>query len=443
MQEKLNLTPDEWEPPLLVLIGMGMNEEDLSAKALRWIERAEVLAGGKRHLDCFAHHPGVKLPLQSTLDQFLPELESISRERRTAVLASGDPFFFGIARRLVNRFGKERLLAIPNITSVQAFFSRMGESWEDVKVVSLHGRKDSHEQEAGWLRSIRNRLKVAFLTDPRRTPAWIASRLVEAGMGDRVLLIAEDLGLPTERIRKLSPQEAAQTEFSPLNLVAVFPPVARAEAGVGSGTGEGEGEAEGGVARLESAPVMGLPESAFRRQAGLITKMEIRAVALAHLQLKPDLVMWDLGAGSGSVSIEASRIAPLKQVFAVEKNEQRYRDILENIRRFQCFEVRAVHGNVVEVMKDLPDPDRVFIGGGGADLPEMLRRTAERLKPSGRVVLTAVALETLECAMSFWRGQSFDFSVTQVQVNRSAPIGESLRLDALNPVFIITAWPRT
>lgn len=170
----------------------------------------------------------------------------------------------------------------------------------------------------------------------------------------------------------------------------------------------------------------------------MITKMEVRAVVLALLHLEPGLVLWDLGAASGSVSIEAARLVALKEVIAVEKQVPRYEALRRNIKAYGVAEVRAVHGTAREVLAELPDPDRVFIGGSGNDLPEVLQQVSERLRAGGRVVQTAVTLDTLESARSFWSGKPFEVSITQLQVNRSVPIAESLRFEALNPVFILS-----
>jgi precorrin-6B C5,15-methyltransferase / cobalt-precorrin-6B C5,C15-methyltransferase len=416
---------NEWRPPLVLLVGLGMGRDDLSVKMLRWLQCAEVLAGGKRHLDLFPEFSGEKIPLESSLDEFVESVKDISEQKRTAVLASGDPLYFGIGRRLVTALGRERVIAFPNITSIQTLFSCLGEPWEDVKVLSLHGRARS-AQSTEWLRAVRSSSRVALFTDPHYHPGWIAEQLLDAGISDRLLIVGEDLGLPTENIRRVSLEEAGTIDFSPLNVVVVAAedPVSRPGATV------------------QSLPIFGLPESAFEHDAGMITKMEVRAVALAHLQLEPGLVMWDLGAGSGSVSIEAARIAPLKQVIAVEKNLKRYEALKQNVKALGALEIQTVHGSVLEVIDQLPEPDRVFIGGGGGELRELLPQVAERLRPAGRVVQTVVALDTLEAIRSFWRGKPVELSITQLQVNRSAAIAQSLRFEALNPVFVVSVWSK-
>jgi precorrin-6B C5,15-methyltransferase / cobalt-precorrin-6B C5,C15-methyltransferase len=419
---KRQLEPGSWQPPLLVLIGMGMGKDDLGGRALRWIERAEILAGHKRFLEYFAEHPGRKMLFQSPLEDTLPHLEQMSRSYRTVVLASGDPLFFGVGRRLVELIGRDRVLVLPNITTVQALFAHLAEPWNGVRVHSLHGR-----EEREWLRDLHQYSKLVLFTDPEHNPAWIARRLLDAGFDDRYLVVAQDLGLATECVDAVSLEDALERTFSPLNLVAVL----QRDGFEAGRTGEDQG---GG------SVVLGLPDESFGHQAGLITKMEIRAVVLANLQLQPDLILWDLGAGSGSVAIEAARLAPLRQVLAVEKDAARFRDLSSNVKRFQCGEVVAIHGSAPDALQGLPDPDRVFIGGSGGHLQAILQAVTARLRPHGRVVQTAVTLATLEQAHAFWREKSFQINITQLQVSRSAPIENSLRLAALNPVFVITAW---
>ena len=422
IHDRSRLDPGSWHPPLLVLVGMGMGKADLGEKALSWIRHAEVLAGGGRHLDEFPEHGGERIPIDSSLDAFLHRVAQASKDRRTVVLASGDPLFFGIGRRLVRAVGEDRVLVLPNITSVQAFFSRLAEPWEDVRVFSLHGRSGSHAGMS-WLDELTCCDRMVLFTDPGHTPEWIARELIREGFRDRFLVVAEDLGLPGEKVRRFSLEEHLDGRFSPLNLVGVFR----------------EPGSPGVQEPLPRLPVFGLPEEIFSHEAGLITKLEIRAVVLALLGLERGLVLWDLGSGSGSVSIEACRIASLGKIFAVERNKARYRDLVENVRRFGCRTVRPVHGSAADVMNRLPDPDRVFIGGSGPDLVEILNQAASRLRPGGRVVQTAVTLDTLEAARSFWQNRSFDMSVLQLQVNRSVPIGSSMRLHALNPVFVVKA----
>lgn len=415
----------DWIPPLIAVIGMGVSPGDLSATALEWIASAQVLAGGKRHLDFFPEHPGERITLGAPISEYIDLIGAVSQTKRTAVLASGDPLFFGIGRALAGAFGTGRLHILPNVTSVQALSARLCEPWGELQTLSLHGRG-----ELGRVGRIVEKLKcgekVAVFTDSKHTPEWIAKNVLESG-GTGTMVIAEDMGTPAERIRKFTLDQAARGDgggVSPLNIVLLEPVEANENTSIGP------------------RQVFGLLENEFEREGGLITKMEVRAVVLAALRLQPGLTLWDIGAGTGSVSIEAARITQLKQAFAVEKEESRYLQILDNIHRFRTPRVSAICGSAPATLEKLPDPDRVFIGGGGSGeaLLKILRVVSERILPGAVVVQTVVLLETLGDVKRFWTERGFQVSVTQLQASRSVAIGKNLRLEALNPVFIISAW---
>jgi precorrin-6Y C5,15-methyltransferase (decarboxylating) len=152
------------------------------------------------------------------------------------------------------------------------------------------------------------------------------------------------------------------------------------------------------------------------------------------------LVLWDIGAGSGSVAIEASRVTNLQQVVAVEKDPERFQQLQQNIQEFGSGDLVAVHGAAPEALSELTDPHRVFIGGSGGNLTAIMDEVSRRLQPRGRVVQTAVTLDSLNEILSFWRDRGWQVSVSELQVSRSVPIGNSVRLEALNPVFIVSSW---
>ncbi len=417
------LKPKDWKPPLIAAIGVGIGPQCLGTLALEWISEAQVLAGGSRNLELVPEYAGEKLPLKSPLSESLEEIARISATKRIAVLCSGDPMFFGIGSTLADKFGRERLVVVPNITSVQALCARVCESLDKIDTVSFHGRKG--ETGIGRvLDSLAGGRKVAVITDPEHMPQWIARELARSPYSECKLTIGEDLGAPTERVRSFSPLDAADEEFSPLNVILVQP----AEHVVKPDK------------RVDPGPIFGFGEEEFERQAGMITKMEVRAVALALLQPGPGQTLWDIGAGTGSVSIEAARIARLDRVFAVEKNRSRYINLLQNLERFGVSGVQAVCAGASEAIGAFPDPDRVFIGGSGDDLGTVLESVAQRLLPGGRVVQTVVLLQTLEKVIAFWKDRDFEVSIVQLQANRSVPTGSSLRFEALNPVFIVSAW---
>ena len=245
-----------------------------------WIGAAQILAGSARHLAPFGEHTGEKLSFKSPLSESVEEIGRVSNTRRIAVICSGDPLFFGIGKTLAKRFGGERLVIIPNITSVQTLCAAICEPWDSVEAVSFHGQRGEGDMER-VLEILQRGRKAAVLTDPQHTPQWIARELIQRGESQCRLIIGEDLGTESERVRSFLPPEAACLEFSPLNVLLIKPenPVAGAD--------------------RADAPrrVFGFAEEAFERDAGMITKMEVRAVVLASLQLERGQVLWDLWGG--------------------------------------------------------------------------------------------------------------------------------------------------
>ncbi len=408
---------DAWQPPLIALIGFGMCREDLGRTAEKWVARAEVLVGGRRMLAAFPEHPGERMVIGSPLGALLDDVADISRRQRVAVLAAGDPLFFGIGRRLVDRVGAQRLMVVPNVTAVQSLFARLAIPWDGVRVHSVHGRDNGR-----WLDDLAKGRCVVLLTDPRHHPAWVARKVMQAGLAVGEVVVGENLGSQAERVLRMDLGTVAERDFEALNVTVLFPR-------------GGASEDKDATAPTE-LPVMGIDDEMFRHGRGLITKVEIRAIVLARLQLRCRQVLWDLGAGSGSVAIEAARMAALSRVAAVEKDEGRYRDLESNIRRFGCHNVRAYHGYAEDVVERLPSPDRVFIGGGSGNLEDLLAKVRCRLKPGGRVVQTAVTFDTLERVRSFWQDCGRPVDIVEAQISRSVPILNTQRLEALNPIFI-------
>jgi precorrin-6Y C5,15-methyltransferase (decarboxylating) len=277
----------------------------------------------------------------------------------------------------------------------------------------------------GLVDHVRGRAKVCLFTDETNTPAAIARALLEAGLQDYRAVLCEDLGGPAERIRRLTLAELAAVDAHPLNTLILLGPETASPA---------------------TEPVAwspGLPEDAFdqrKPKLGLITKREVRVLSLARLRLRPDSVLWDIGAGSGSVSIEAARLAPRGRVFAVEKNAEDVEIVRANVARFDVPHVAAVHARAPEGLDGLPDPDAVFVGGSGGALAEILAIAAKRLRPGGRIVVNAITLETLHEAVQSYRQLGLAHEAILVSVARSKPLLEMMSFEALNPVYIVTAW---
>ncbi|MBE2887725.1 precorrin-6y C5,15-methyltransferase (decarboxylating) subunit CbiE [Geobacter anodireducens] len=396
----------------IYLVGAGIEGwEGFGSKALEVINEAEVLIGHRRHLDTFPEFKGKKQEL-GDLSILLEQLKNT--DKRTVVLGSGDPNFFGIARFLLRNLSKDRIEIFPNVTSVQYAFARIKEPWDDAIFVSVHGR---------GLKPAVDRIvaaeKVAVLTDKVNTPAAIARELIERGAEGYEAWLCEDMGTPAEKFTRTDVRGLLDITASELNILILV---------------------KAWEPQLAQYPVMGIADDEFATAKKLITKQEVRAVTLAKLRLQDDLVMWDIGAGSGSVSIEASNLMPNGRLFALERNPQYVTFLRENLKKFVARNVVLVEAFAPEGLDDLPDPDRVFIGGSGGMLEEIIEAVDRRLKPEGVIVLNAVTLDTLTKAVEFLEDHGYLVEVACVNVAKTRGLTEYKMFEAQNPVYIISAW---
>ena len=290
----------------VTIIGIGMTLEDLTAKHLKIIEAADILVGGKRLLNLFKDSRAQKKVIGKDIDGVVKFVRQGMKKHKIVVIASGDPLFFGIGRRLVNAIGDRNIRIFPNISSVAAAFARIKEPWDDVRVISLHGRKN----EPRLFKSLEEEDTIAVLTDPKNNPAWLAGRLLENQFLNYKICVLESLGSVSEKISWYTLAEAVGMEFTDPNMVVLQ------RSSIGTGKKE----------RL----VLGAPDSWYDHHKGLITKSEIRAITLSKLRLASEHILWDLGAGSGSVGMEASLIIKKGKIFAVEKKSERIEHIKNN-----------------------------------------------------------------------------------------------------------------
>jgi precorrin-6Y C5,15-methyltransferase (decarboxylating) len=403
----------------LVVIGIGHDgAAGLSAEARAHVAAARVLAGGRRHLAFFPEWAGERLVIDADLEALVGRLRERYAAERTVVLASGDPLFYGIGRLLLQSFPREELVFLPHVSAVQLAFARVKETWHDARVVSLHGRPPEALRPAVEAREA----KIAVLTDGRNSPAAVADFLRRHGAAeDYALWVCENLGGPDERVSRHAPARLGDEPFSPLNVVVLL----RERA-----------------APVRDVPLLGIPESALLHRAGprgLITRREVRLLALCYLELRPDDVLWDVGAGSGSVAIEAARLSSGLRAFAVERDGEAFGQLEANVARLGAGRVRAVRAEAPEGLADLPDPDAVFVGGSGGRLADILAAAARRLKPGGRIALNCVTLENLARGWDGLREQGLEPEATSVQLAHSRPLG---RLHCLEPdslIFILRA----
>ena len=395
----------------IYLVGAGIvGWEGFGAKALEVVSEAEVMIGHQRHLDIFPEFTGTKMVL-GALSDLLDFLKKT--DLKVAILASGDPAFFGISRFLLRNLPKDRIEIFANVTSMQYAFSRIKEPWDDAIFVSVHGRGMHAAVD-----KIISAEKACILTDKVNTPAAIANELIERGAEGYEAWLCEDLGMDTEKFTRTDVRGLLELKPSDLNiliLIKTYEP------------------------NLKQYPLIGIDDEEFQTSKKLITKQEVRAVTLSKLQLQDDLVMWDIGAGSGSVSIEASNLLPNGRIFALERNPQCVAFINENLQKFCTRNVKLIEAYAPDGLEDLPDPDRVFIGGAGGKLEEIIDLVDKRLKPEGLIVLNAVTLDTLTKSVEFLEDHGYFVEATCVNISKTRKLTEFKLFEAHNPVYIIAA----
>ena len=397
----------------IYVIGVGMAPWNVPEQVKPLIYESDLLVGGRRLLGYFKGYSGSTAAIEGSLDRIIEQIDlESSRGKKVVVLADGDPLFFGIGKKLLEVLDPKRIEIIPNITTLQAAASRAKIPWNQVEIVSLHGRNDV------WplLRALAFRDIVGVYTGNARGPGFIASLMKSRGIDTFRMTIFEDLFQETEKATELSFEQASEMKFSGLNFVLlkrIKPP--------------------------EIPLSIGIEDKSYVHERGMITKKEIRAVGLAELHIRRSDTVWDLGAGCGSVAIEASYLARDGKVFAVEKNRTRVEYIKENIRRTGAYLVEVVEGKMPHCLETLSDPDRIFLGGGMLGGAELIRIVCDRLKKGGRIVAHTVLLESLWNIKKHLEWLGWPFKIIEVNVARSSEVSGNIRLEALNPVFIIRA----
>ena len=377
---------------------------------------SETVVGGWRHLQNLRVEPEKAVVLGGDLSEAFDLIEKA--DGRVTVLASGDPGFFGILRALAERFGSENLLVFPSVSAVSAVFARGALPWDDAVVVSAHGRDPRRAVNV-----CRAYPKVAVLTSPVFGPAELAEAL--DGLGRR-FLVAERLGEPDERVYMGDAGEVAAMEWKDPNVVVVYD-AARAVGGKGWISAHPYADRHGWA----------LPEEQFEHRSAMITKPEIRALVLARLGPGPGDLVWDVGAGSGSIAVECARFGAA--AIAVERDAESCARIRENAVCHEAY-VQVVEGEAPAALHDLPEPDAVFVGGTGRSFDEVLKLAAVRARRC--VVLTLITLERVVPATEILESCGFSVETTFLQASRMKGVGPLHRLAAETPVFIVAGHRR-
>ncbi|MDQ6951445.1 MAG: precorrin-2 C(20)-methyltransferase [Mariprofundales bacterium] len=427
--------PREKQAVILGVLDSGV--AGLSSDALTILQQADVVIGARRTLRLFAKtfDPNAQIhDLTGNLKQVPNWITAgIDRQQSVVVLATGDPLCHGIGNYLIGKLGTEALLIMPNLSALQLACARAGISWEDGYICSVHS-KDAGEwsQNPGkahglypLFKACTQHRKIVVFTSPDNNPARIARLLCHEGLdNDFEMMVAERLLQPDARmVRGVPIGELATQAFADPNMV---------------------------ILQRKNSPeqpvIFGLEDQYFnqrRPDKGLITKREVRAVSLSQMQLKKNSIVWDIGAGSGAVGLEAARLCPNGWVYAIEKNAADFTIAESNRQQMGIHHYTLIHNKAPHEIDAWPDPDAVFVGGSGGELATLIGLILSRLKDGGHLVMNFVTLENLSAAVETLKRLNAAWDVTQMQVSRSKPILHMHRMGAENPVWIVTATPLT
>lgn len=406
--------------PQIQIIGVGDDGlEGLTRAARQMLDQAEHVVGAAGLLNRL--ELGDRgLAVGPGLDE-LVECLSSHLHAQLVVVTTGDPLFYGVARYLCDRLGKDRFQVVPHVSTMQLAFARIKESWDDAYLANLANQSLGQVLEKARLAE-----KVGLFTTDQITPRRVASELVERQIDYFTVYVCENLGSPDERVTQADPADIAQQDFAPLNvMVLVRKPLVPDR-----------------PAEMSGQRVFGNHDDVFLQSVpkrGLLTPMEVRVIALAEMDLGPASTVWDVGAGSGAVAIEAARLAPRGKVYAIEMDPEDHQLLRTNAERFQVGETLVpVLGAAPDAWQELPDPDAVFVGGTGRAVGRIAEMAWERLKVGGRLVANVGSLENVIALRQVLQNRPGSYHVRLIQVSHGTQQLDRMNLEGMNPTFLVS-----
>ena len=391
----------------VTLIGLGGGTFDtLTQQAREALENAPLILGAKRLLEHLPKHDARKV--SAVRSQEILDLLQAAQEETACVVFSGDTGFYSGAKGLLPLLEQAGIPArvLPGLSSVQLFAARLGRPWQDWRLCSAHG------VELDPVAEVLHGRPVFFLTGGILTPQSICRRFVEVGLGDLPVTVGENLSYPEEKVCSGTAQTLAEETFAPLSVLLAEP------------------------APTPKRRAPGIPDAEFLRDKVPMTKQEVRAAVLAKLAVGPEDLCWDVGAGTGSVSVELALHS--QAVWAIEHKAEACELIRCNREKFCAWNLRVVEGHAPEALHELPAPDVVFLGGTDRKMPEILQ-VVRANNPKARVCISAIALETLHQAVEELTALGHAPEITQIAVSRAKAAGDLHLLLAQNPIFLISA----
>ncbi len=412
--------------PRLVIVGIGDDGlAGLTESARRLVLESDLILGPPATLSLVESATGRKVALDPEMPTALRQVREAMSAARPVLVSGGDPLFYGVARYLCDRLGKDQFEVVPHVSSMQLAFARVKESWDDAYLTSLAGRPFE-----AIVDRIRTAEKVGLFSSDDHPPGRIFRELLDRGIDYFKAYVCENLGSPDERVTQGELVDLAGLTFDPLNVLILVRKADRPDR-------------RGGASRYR---LFGNPDIAFAQsqpKRGLITQAEVRSIALAQLDIRPTSVVWDIGAGSGSVAIEAAQLASQGIVYAIEPEAGDLALIQSNAEAFGVPNVRPIAGRAPEVLTDLPNPDAVFVGGTGRQVDAVLTAAFHRLGPGGRLAVNVVTIDGLATAHRTLKNLAGEVQIWNVAIARGIEQMDRVRFEAVNPTFLLAVTKPT
>ena len=405
----------------IMIIGVSDDgAEGLTKHAADCIHSARVLVGSPGLLAKFPNFSGRKEIIGSDLDRLANSLDQ--SDSPTVVLASGDPLFYGTARFLCDRLGKDRFDVLPHVSSMQLAFARVKESWDEAYLTNLASQPLERVVER-----IRSAEKVGVFTSEEVPPARLAEELLSKGISYFTVYVCENLGSPDERVTRSALADIVNQRFAPLNVMVMVRQ---------SGVPDKQSESD-------NRRLFGNPDELFRQskpKRGLLTPNEVRSIALGEMNLRSTSIVWDIGAGSGSVAIEAAQIARNGKAYAIEMDAEDYNLLVENANQFGVTNLVPVLGEAPNAWESLPDPEAIFVGGTGRAVTELVSHAWPRLQPGGCLIANMMSMDYVVALQQlFVSKMGIEPMLWMVQISRGNYQLDKLRLESCNPTFLLKA----
>ena len=406
----------------LVIVGIGEDGlSGLTEAARRTILEAGVMLGVPSTLALLGELNAPTIALDPDMPTALRQVREAMSCPRPVLVSGGDPLFYGVARYLCDRLGKDQFDVVPHVSSMQLAFARVKETWEEAYLTSLAGRPLETV-----LDRVRTAEKVGLFSSDECPPSRLARALLDRGIDYFKAYVCENLGSPDERVTQGDLADLVGLDFDPLNVVILVRKPDRPDR----------------AHRSSRYRLFGNPDDAFaqsRPKHGMITQSEVRSIALAQLDIRTSSIVWDIGAGSGSVAIEAAQLATEGIVYAIEPEAGDVSLIVVNAEAFGVPNVRPIIGRAPDILDGLPDPDAIFVGGTGRRVDVVITAAFARLIPGGRIAVNVATVDGLATAYQTLRGLAGEVRLWNISVARGIEQMDRVRFEAVHPTFLLAA----